>query len=482
MIQGLKPYPEYKDIDQPWLGAVPTHWQTERGKRLFLRMQRPARIEDDTVTCFRDGVVTLRKNRRLRGFTEALKEIGYQGVRAGDLVIHAMDAFAGAVGVSDSDGKCSPVYQVCQPRGEANAMYYAFLVREMSRSQWIMALAKGIRERSTDFRFETFGGQFLPVPPHSEQAGIVRFLAAVDRKVNRFIRTKRRLIEVLTEQKQAIITQAVTRGLNPDAPMKPSGIDWLGDVPGHWDVVRFKNRVSFQEGPGIMAADFRDSGVPLLRISCVNTPWSTLSGCNYLDPNKVAIKWSHFAVRAGDYLLTSSGSTGVVSRATSEVVGAIPYTGIIRLWPAAAHRTEVNMEFIRYFIGSLVFQSQISAAKSGVGIEHFGPTHLKRMWLSLPPVSEQRELVRHIESGCSAIDATLESAGREIALIREYRTRLVADVVTGKIDVRSVALPDDDENTLLSSFDSTLDDESLAEGDSEESDAEFSTLAAEDEA
>src|SRR6266516_4686807 len=112
-------------------------------------MDRPVNESDEVVTCFRDGVVTLRKNRRVRGFTEALKEIGYQGVSRGDLVIHAMDAFAGAVGVSNADGKGSPVYSVCEPTSDANAYYYAFVVREMARSQWILALAKGIRERST---------------------------------------------------------------------------------------------------------------------------------------------------------------------------------------------------------------------------------------------------------------------------------------------------------------------------------------------
>lgn len=135
MFAELKPYPEYKDFGEAWVGAIPVHWQSDRGKHLFVRMQRPVRDGEDTVTCFRDGIVTLRKNRRLRGYTEAIKELGYQGVRVGDLVIHAMDAFAGAVGVSDSDGKCSPVYQVCQPRGQANSSYYAFLVREMSRSR-----------------------------------------------------------------------------------------------------------------------------------------------------------------------------------------------------------------------------------------------------------------------------------------------------------------------------------------------------------
>src|SRR5689334_10923120 len=156
MIQELKPYPAYKDSGLPWLGEVPNHWRMERAKWLFRKMDRPVHENDEVVTCFRDGVVTLRKNRRVRGFTESIKEIGYQGIRRGDLVIHAMDAFAGAVGVADSDGKGTPVYSVCEPLPRVNAHFYAYLVREMARSEWILALAKGIRERSTDFRFEGF--------------------------------------------------------------------------------------------------------------------------------------------------------------------------------------------------------------------------------------------------------------------------------------------------------------------------------------
>ena len=165
-----KTYPAMKDSGVPWLGETPNHWKTERAKWLFRKMEQPVRDNDEVVTCFRDGVVTLRKNRRVRGFTESLKEIGYQGVRRGDLVIHAMDAFAGAIGVSDSDGKGTPVYSVCSPRQSANTYYYAFCVREMARSEWILALAKGIRERSTDFRFNDFASQRVPLPPLPEQA------------------------------------------------------------------------------------------------------------------------------------------------------------------------------------------------------------------------------------------------------------------------------------------------------------------------
>jgi hypothetical protein len=137
---------------------------------------------------------------RLRGFTEAIYEFGYQRIRKGDLVIHAMDAFAGAVGVSDSDGKGTPVYAVCQPKPGVNAHYYAFIVREMARSQWILALSRGIRERSTDFRYDTFVGQRVPLPPCAEQATIVRFLDWANGRLERAIRAKRKVIALLSEQ------------------------------------------------------------------------------------------------------------------------------------------------------------------------------------------------------------------------------------------------------------------------------------------
>lgn len=161
MIHNLKPYSAYKDSGVLWMGAIPSHWEMERAKWLFHKVDRPVPETSEVVTCFRDGIVTLRKNRRSRGFTESLKEIGYQGILRGDLVIHAMDAFAGAVGVADSDGKGTPVYSVCRPSAGANSHYYAHVIREMARSQWILALAKGVRERSTDFRFDDFASQLV---------------------------------------------------------------------------------------------------------------------------------------------------------------------------------------------------------------------------------------------------------------------------------------------------------------------------------
>ena len=156
---GLRPYELRHVNDISWIGSIPAHWDVQRGKAVYKKLNRPTRVNDEVVTCFRDGVVTLRKNRRTTGFTESIKEIGYQGIRKGDLVIHVMDAFAGAIGVSDSDGKGTPVYSVCESKADLNNYYYAYVIREMAKTSFIQSLYRGIRERSSDFRFEVFANQ-----------------------------------------------------------------------------------------------------------------------------------------------------------------------------------------------------------------------------------------------------------------------------------------------------------------------------------
>lgn len=202
---------DLKDSGIKWLGMIPKHWDILRAKNIFVRKNRLVREEDETITCFRDGQVTLRKNRRSDGFTEAVKEIGYQGVRIGDLVIHQMDAFAGAIGVSDSDGKSSPVYICLRPKIEnCINQYYAYLLREMARAGFIRALYRGIRERSTDFRFETFANVSLPVPTLEEQRDIIDYIDAKCTDIDATIALKEQKQEKLKAYKKTIIFEYVT--------------------------------------------------------------------------------------------------------------------------------------------------------------------------------------------------------------------------------------------------------------------------------
>ena len=308
----LQPYPGSKHSGIPWLGDLPEHWEVRRGGWLFRKMDRSVRDVDEVITCFRDGTVTLRKNRRTEGFTESLQEIGYQGVRKGDLVIHQMDAFAGVIGVSDSDGKGTPVYSVCYPTQHANQFYYALVVREMARSQWILALAKGIRERSTDFRYSEFSNQTLPLPTLSEQAAIVRYLDYVDRRIRRYVSAKRKLIALLEEEKQAVISQAVTCGLDPNVLLKPSGVEWLGDVPEHWETLRVGHfsKVGNGSTPSRGNAAYWTDGVhPWLNSSSVNQGTITRADQFVTD---LALRECHLpSLRPGSVLvgITGQGKT-----------------------------------------------------------------------------------------------------------------------------------------------------------------------------
>ncbi len=470
MIEGLKPYAEYKESDIPWARSLPSEWQTERAKWLFTKMDRPVRPQDEVVTCFRDGMVTLRKNRRLRGFTEATVESGYQGIRKGDLVIHGMDAFAGAIGVSDSDGKGTPVYNVCQPRPGVVARYYAHTVREMSRAQWILALAKGIRERSTDFRYEMFGNQFVPLPPPDEQAAIVRFLDHANRKIDGFIRAKRKLIGLLNEQKQAIIHRAVTRGLNPDVPLKPSGIPWIGDIPAHWEVRRLRTIVSrIEQGVSPQATGFLAVGNTwgVLKSGCVNHgtfrqfEHKQLSADFEIDPAII--------VKVDDVLISRAcGSPRLVGSVGK--VKALDYKLILSDKTfRAVFRPIVYTDFMVYAMNSIYYRQQVEQAISGAeGMANNLPlSELKSFTFAIPPLAEASVIASRLDRELAQFNTAIARTEREIALMQEYRTRLTADIVTGKLDVRAAAakLPD----LPVATLDEPVVDEALEDIDTEDS-------------
>ena len=208
--KGLNPDAKMKDSGILWIGVIPEHWETRRAKFMFIKNKRERRPEDEVITCFRDGQVTLRKNRRLTGFTESEKYDGYQGIRKGDLVIHQMDAFAGSIGVSDSDGMGTSVYHCCTPTGDYNVYYYAYLIRQMALSGFIQSLYKGIRERSSDFSFPVFGNQYLIIPPSDEQQAIVAYIEEKCQKIDKLASELQSEIDYLKEYKQRLIADCVT--------------------------------------------------------------------------------------------------------------------------------------------------------------------------------------------------------------------------------------------------------------------------------
>jgi len=429
MLAGLGSYPDVVPSSIPWAPKLPSTWGVARGKALFQKVDRPVRPGDGIVTCFRDGVVTLRSRRRTTGFTESLKEIGYQGVRKRDLVIHAMDAFAGAVGVSDSDGKSTPVYSVCVPRGDADPYYYAAAIREMARCNWIMALSRGIRERSTDFRFEMFGTQLFPVPPVDEQNAIVRFLAHANNRVDTAIAAKSRLAKLLQQQKDAIRSSVVHDAVAAAPTRVMSGYDWLGDVPSSWVKYRAKAVLADID---VRSMTGREEVLSVSHITGV-TPRSE----KQITMFEAASYVGHKLCRPGDLVVNTMwawmGALGV-----SRLDGIVsPAYNVYR----PRIEGQIDPDFLAYLLKSQQYNDMFRMYSTGIRPSRlrFYPDQMLALPLFLPSLGEQRRIVQRILDASAQVDRAVLRVKREIDLLREFRARLVADVVTGKVDVRQVA-------------------------------------------
>jgi type I restriction enzyme, S subunit len=284
-------------------------------------------------------------------------------------------------------------------------------------------------------RFNNFTLVPLPLLPKEEQQAIAAFLDRETSRIDALVQEQQRLMDLLKEKRQAVISHAVTRGLDSSAVLKDSGFGWMGKVPAHWNIQKFGSAVGYQEGPGIMAEDFHEEGVPLLRVAGVQGRWATLEGCNFLDPEKVAAKWAHFRLEEGDLVISASATMGTVSEVSPEVAGAVPYTGLIRLKP----KSGLSKDYIRLLVSSHLFFAQIDRLKAGATIQHFGPAHLRQMMLVLPPLQEQGAITCFVERQVASLDSMLAEAASANAMLQERRSALIAAAVTGKIDVRNLA-------------------------------------------
>lgn len=240
-----------------WAGKIPTDWKITKGKYFMSALERPVRDDDGVITCFRDGVVTLRSNRREDGFTIATVEAGYQGIEPGDLVVHGMDGFAGAIGISDSRGKGTPALNILDCT--ENKRYIMYLLRSMAFSEVFMALSTGIRVRTCDTNWRKLRELDYLIPPINQQRLIFEYLDRKCTEIDLLTADIQTQIETLEQYKRSVITEAVTKGLNPDAEMKDSGVPWIGMLPAHWEVKKTKflfeivKRIAGREGFDVLS-------------------------------------------------------------------------------------------------------------------------------------------------------------------------------------------------------------------------------------
>lgn len=432
-------YEEYKDSGVDWIGSIPTHWTVQPIKRGFSVVGGSTPKSDEAA--FWDGEIVWVSPADLsrlpsmyiagsgRTITVAgLNSCGTTMVPAGSIVLSTR-APIGSLAIAATALCTNQGCKSLVPSELASSHYYAYVLLSAT-------LPLNLRGKGTTF-LELSADELLafkvPFPTLREQTAIAAFLDRETAKIDALIAAQEKLIVLLTEKRHATISHAVTKGLNPNVPMKDSGVVWLEEIPAHWKIKPLRYCVDYQEGPGIMADDFRDSGVPLLRVAGVQSQWATLEGCNYLDPQKVSVRWPHFRLKKGDLLISASASMGTICEVGDEAEGAIAYTGIIRL---REKEREMLKDYVRHMVVSRPFLTQIDLLKTGATIQHYGPTHLSQMFTICPPVEEQKEIVVFIDNELIRLELLCNEARRAVVLLHERRAALIAAAVTGQIDVR----------------------------------------------
>jgi len=431
MIEGLKPYAEYKESGLPWLGRCPKHWNVRRTKILFHERVQKGFPNEPLLAATQTKGVVKKEDYETRTVT-AQKDLHLlKLVEVGDYVI-SLRSFQGGIEVAHCRGIISPAYTVLKPQKQAVSRYYSHFFKAKPFIDSLSLFVTGIRE-GQNIDYERLSRAEMPMPPEDEQAAIVRFLDHANRKIDGFIRAKRKLIGLLNEQKQAIIHRAVTRGLHPDVPLKPSGSVWLGDIPAHWEMHRAKflfEQVTppIPEDAGQVTC-FRDGQVTL-RSNRRTTGFTNAIyelGYQGIKPGQLVLhSMDAFAGAIGicdshgkcspEYVICEPTMDGVYSSYFARLLRTLALQGLfVALCPSVRQRAP------------------------RVRFNDFGGFSLPK-----PPEVEQKRIIEHIEHETKSLTTAIARTEREIALMQEYRTRLTADLVTGKLDVREAAakLPD----------------------------------------
>lgn len=453
-MNGIKPYTKYKASGIAWLRDIPEHWEVVDTKRCFSFTKE---IVGDNFINYRilslsiNGVI-FRNVENNSGKQHS--DIGtYQIIRPNSIVLclFDMDVTPRIVGHSDKTGIITSAYVNIIPKENINSKYYYYYFILQDFNKYLFSQGTGIR---TTLTRSQFGSLKMALPSFEEQTTIANFLDYKTAKIDRFIRKKKQLIKLLNEQKAGIINYAVTKGLNPHVNTKLSGMEWLGDIPEHWEVIKLNGICDFVRGNSTFKKDEL-----LSKGKYVALQYGKTYKVNEVDEefqfyvNEEFYKESQI-VNHGDIIIVSTsetiedlGHSVFYSRNDLGLLGGEQ----ILLKP---HTRKVNGKYL-YYCGK-VFTKDLRKYATGVKVYRFNINDLKTIYTTVPPLSEQVAIVSHIEKETTIINQTISTIEKEIALVQEYRTALIAEAVTGKIDVRNYAIPDYSEDETYEELEEKL--------------------------
>jgi type I restriction enzyme S subunit len=447
MVGKYQAYPEYKDSGTQWIGDMPINWTLFYGKRLFKnRRELSFETDEQLAASQKYGVVPQSLMMKLNDSKVMLALKGtasFRHVDRDDFVI-SLRSFEGGIEHSKYAGCVSPAYTVLSATKDISPSFYRYLFKSKPYIAALQSTTDSLRDGKS-ITFDQFGAIPLVQPKTDEQQKIADFLDHETAKIDTLIEKQQQLIKLLKEKRQAVISHAVTKGLNPNAPMRDSGVVWLGEVPEHWSVCKLKNIIdSLESGVSVNAADLpaQCGELGVLKTSCVYTRVFRI------EENKTVVKDEYERVKCP----IRKGAIIISRMNTPELVGASAIVDVDdpniflpdRLWQTVFKNEESqNATFIAYFMMIKGFRNQISLAAEGASssMQNIAQGDYLSINLTFPDSEEQGEIVCYLKKKISVFNRLERSANEAINLMQERRTALISAAVTGKIDVRNWQAP-----------------------------------------
>lgn len=465
MIGEMKPYEEYKDSGVAWLGEVPTHWQVSRIKRVALlnpsKSESQSSISSETPVTF----LPMRKV-SVNGKVDIREVVQASQVWTGFTYFRRSDVLLAKITPCFENGKGAYLGRLPTEIGFGSTEFHVLRARSSILPEFLYLCTKlpAFRQLGTDAMTGAAGQQRvptsfvgsspIPLPSIEEQSRIAHFLDYADRRIRRYVRTKRKLIELLEEQKQVAINEAVTRGLDPEVSLVPSGVAWLGDIPKHWRAFPLRratlSRCDGPFGSGLTSNHYTDQGIRVIRLQNIGHATFKNSNAAYISAQHYSSLGDHTVV-PGDLLIAGLGDSahpaGRACVAPSDIEPAMVKADCFRF---RIDQSILLPEFAAYHL-TATSRTASAILSTGATRQRINLQSTGSRTIAVPPIQEQKSIVSYLSKRLDSIDCAMSQIRKEIVFLREFRTRLIADVVTGKLDVREAAakLPTETEDSDL---------------------------------
>ena len=434
-------YAEYKDSGVEWLGKIPHGWKVLRGKYVFQEFRERSTTGEEVLLSVSEYYgVKPRSEKISEGdhLSRAESLVDYKKCYKNDLVMNIMLAWKRGLGVSKYDGIVSPAYSVFRFNEDIHPYFMHHLFRTDLYTSHFKTRSTGVIDSRLRLYPESFLDTEILIPSYKEQVQIANFLDHETAQIDTLIEKQKTLIKLLKEKRQAVISHAVTKGLNPDAPMKNSGVEWLGEVPEHWEVSKLKYYSSIQGGYAFSSDSFTEEGVQILKIGNVYQNRLALERQPTFVPEVMLEALPDFIVKDGDILMSLTGTLG---KRDYGFAVAIKDDGkyllnqrVAKLNPADE---KIDRDFLLNVLWSESYLNQLYSLPSGTKQANLSNSDVLDIVITLPPSkTEQKEIAVELQNQKDIFDKAIQKAMTSIELMQERRTALISAAVTGKIDVR----------------------------------------------